>query len=76
MNEGRSVYELLDNRGERVGTAYVEHVGPLSRWGWFAYVNGDTASNAGLETSKQAYEDLEETVKRHGLSVKQPTHGD
>jgi hypothetical protein len=63
-------------QGEKVGTAYVEHNGPISRWGWFSYVNGDTASNGfPLETSEQAYEDLEETMKRHGLSVKQPTHG-
>jgi hypothetical protein len=41
-------YELLDSKGERVGTAYVEHNGPISRWGWFAYVNGDTASNGSL----------------------------
>jgi len=74
--ESHDQHELLDSKGERVGTAYVEHNGPISRWGWFAYVNGDTDSNGSpLETSKQAYEDLEETVKRHGLSVKQPTHG-
>jgi hypothetical protein len=75
MNEERSVYELLNNRGERVGTAYVEHAGPLSRWGWFAYLKGDTASNACLETSQQAFEQLEETMKRYGLSLK-PARGE
>ena len=73
MTQHEGVYELLNSKGERVGTAYVEHGGPLSRWGWFAYVNGDTASNACLETRKQAFEELENTVKRYGLSVKPPT---
>jgi hypothetical protein len=69
-------YELLDSKGEKVGTAYVEHRGPISRWSWFTYVNGDSASNGyPFETGEQAYEDLEETVKRHGLSVKQPAQG-
>ena len=55
-------YELLDSKAEKVGTACVEHNGPISRWGWFTYVNGDTASNGRpLETSEQAYEDLDET---------------
>jgi hypothetical protein len=72
MTEYGGCYELLDSKGERVGTAYVEHAGPLSRWGWFAYVNGDAASNACLETSKHAFEELEDTVKRYGLSMKQP----
>jgi hypothetical protein len=77
MTQYGGCYELLDSKGEKVGTAFVEHLGPLSRWSWFAYVNGDTASNDyPLETGKQAYEDLEGTVKRHGLSVKQPAHGD
>jgi hypothetical protein len=70
VGEEQSIYELLDNRGQRVGTAYVEHIGPLSRWTWFAYVNGDTACNAGLETSKQAFEQLEDAVKRYGLSMR------
>jgi hypothetical protein len=70
MNEERSVYELLDTNGERVGTAYVEHAGPVTRWGWFAHVKGDTAFNACLDTSKQAFEELEDTVKRYGLSVR------
>jgi hypothetical protein len=70
------VYKLLNSKGERVGTAYVEHAGPLSRWGWFAYVNGYTASNScPLETSKQAYEELEEIVRGHGLSVR-PAHAE
>jgi len=68
MNGG--VYKLLNSKGETVGTAYVEHAGPLSRWGWFAYVNGFTASNGcPLETSKQAFEELEETMSGHGLFV-------
>ena len=70
VTEERSVYELLNNRGERVGTAYVEHGGPLSRWGWFAYLKGDTASNAFLETGKQAFQQLEYAMKRYGLSVR------
>ena len=71
MNDDeRNIYELLDGRGARVGTGYVEHIGPLSRWTWFAYVNGDCASNAGLETSKQAFEQLEDAVKRYGLSMR------
>jgi hypothetical protein len=70
VNEERSVYELLNNRGERVGTAYVEYAGPLSRWCWFAYLKGDTASNACLETGKQAFEQLEYVMKRYGLSVR------
>jgi len=70
VSEERSVYELLNNREERVGTAYVEYAGPLSRWGWFAYLNGDTASNACLQTGKQAFEQLEYAMKRHGLSVR------
>jgi len=69
MTEERSLYELLDTKGERVGTAYVEHNGPITRWSWFAYVNGDTASNACLETSKQAYEELEQAMKRYCFSV-------
>jgi hypothetical protein len=68
MNEG--VYKLLNSKGETVGTAYVEHAGPLSRWGWFAYVNGFTASNGcPLETSKQAFEELEETMSGNGLFI-------
>jgi hypothetical protein len=68
MNGG--VYKLLNSKGERVGTAYVEHAGPLSRWGWFAYVNGYTASNGcPLETSKQAFEELEEIMSGHGLFI-------
>jgi len=70
MTQEEGVYELLDSKGVNVGTVYVEHAGPISRWGWFAYVNGDTASNCCLETSKQAYEDLEEAMKRYGFSVK------
>jgi hypothetical protein len=69
MTDESSLYELLDTKGERVGTAYVEHHGPITRWNWFAYVRGDTASNACLETSKQAYEELRETMKRYGFSV-------
>jgi len=72
MTQHQGVHELLNSKAERVGTAYVEHAGPLSRWGWFAYVNGDTASSACLETSKQAFEELEGTVKRYGLSLKRP----
>ena len=68
MNGG--VYKLLNSKGERVGTAYVEHAGPLSRWGWFAYVNGFTASNGcPLETSEQAFEELEEIMSGHGLFI-------
>src|SRR5262249_50302281 len=68
MNGG--IYKLLNSKGETVGTAYVEHAGPLSRWGWFAHVNGFTASNGcPLETSKQAFEELEETMSGHGLFV-------
>jgi len=70
------VYKLLNSKGEKVGTAYIEHAGPLSRGGWFAYVNGDTASNACLETSQRAYEELEETVKRYGFSVRPARHHD
>ena len=32
------------------------------------------AVNCYLETSKQAYEDLEEAMKRYGFSVKRPAH--
>ena len=64
------VYELLNSKGEKVGTAYIEHAGPLSRWGWFAYVNGDTASASGHMKS------LEETVKRYGFSVRPARHHD
>ena len=70
MTQHEGVYKLLNSKGEEVGTAYVEHSGPLSRWSWFAYVNGDTASNACLESSKQAFEELENAVKRYGLSVR------
>jgi hypothetical protein len=69
------VYDLANSKGKNVGMAYVEHAGPVTRWGWFAYVNGDTASNAWpLETSDHAYADLEETMKRYGLFLKRPTH--
>ena len=70
MTQHEGIYELLDREGERVGTAYVEHAGPLSRWGWFAYVKGDTASSACLESSKHAFEQLENYVKRFGFSVR------
>jgi hypothetical protein len=63
MTQHEGVYKLLNSKGEEVGTAYVEHSGPLSRWSWFAYVNGDTACNACLESGKQAFEELKNTVK-------------
>ena len=63
MTHHEGVYKLLNSKGEEVGTAYVEHGGPLSRWTWFAYVNGDTASNACLESSKQEFEELEISVR-------------
>jgi len=54
-------YELLDSKGES-GQPTLSITAPISRWGWFTYVNGDTASNGRpLETSEQAYEDLDET---------------
>ena len=63
MTRHEGVFKLLNNKGEEVGTAYVEHSGPLSRWSWFAYVKGDTASNACLESSKSACEELVNTMQ-------------
>jgi len=58
MTQHEGVYELLNSRGERVGTAYVEHGGPLSRWSWFAHVNGETASNAGSKRASRLMKSL------------------